>query len=107
MTRPAAAGKRILVATGEPAMAMREVAATLRDSLGDDARKVPTRRIPDVVVRLAGRFDAEARGAAADLGFVKQVDNTRLREILGVEPRPSRDAVVAAGASIVERGLAT
>ena len=53
MTSPAAAGERFL-ATGE-LMSMREIAAVLRDGLGERAAHAPTREVPDAVVRFAAR----------------------------------------------------
>ncbi|MDH6180093.1 nucleoside-diphosphate-sugar epimerase [Microbacteriaceae bacterium SG_E_30_P1] len=105
MTSPAAAGQRFLVGTGEPAIAMKEVGAILRAELGAAASKTPTRTIPNVVVRLAARFNDEFKPVAADLGYVKRVSNEKLRTVLGVTPRPAREAIVAAGRSMVERGL--
>jgi nucleoside-diphosphate-sugar epimerase len=104
-TAPEAAGRRVLVATGEPAVPMRRMAQLLRQRLGDRAAKVPTRNVPDLVVRAAGLFNPELRGAAADLGFVKQVSDERLRRILGVAPRPSEEAIVAAAESLLAKSL--
>jgi nucleoside-diphosphate-sugar epimerase len=101
------AGQRVLVATGEPAMAMRQIGALLREQFGAAAKKVPTRGVPNVVVRLAARLRPELRPVAADLGFVKRVDNTVLRTRLGLTPRPSRDAVIDAARSMLERHLVT
>jgi nucleoside-diphosphate-sugar epimerase len=100
-----AAGQRFLVSTSEPATPMRTIAATLREHLGDAAAKVPTRRLPDLVVRVGALFSAELRTVAAELGYVKQVSNERARTVLGVKPRPSAEAIVAAGESIVAKRL--
>lgn len=105
ITAPDAAGKRILVANGEPAVAMKEIGAVIREHFGSAASKVPTRSIPDFVVRLAALFSAEYRPVAADLGFVKRVSDKRVREILGVHPRPSKDAVLAAAESMIGTSL--
>lgn len=40
-----------------------------------------------------------------DLGYAKQTSNAKAREVLGWEPRPSVEAVVAAGRSLVDAGL--
>jgi nucleoside-diphosphate-sugar epimerase len=103
VTSAAAAGQRILVSTGEPAVAMSEIARILSDALGPAAGSVPTRTVPDVVIRLAARFRRELGPVANDLNFVKQVSNERLRTVLGITPRPSREAIVAAGRSIAAR----
>lgn len=105
MTAPGAAGQRFLVGTGEPAIAMKEIGAVLRADLGEKAAKVPTRSIPDVVVRVTALFRAEFRPVAADLGYVKRVSTAKTRETLGITPRPAREAIIAAGRSMVDRGL--
>ncbi|MDH2442828.1 NAD-dependent epimerase/dehydratase family protein [Amnibacterium sp. CER49] len=101
----AVAGQRVLVSSGEPAVAMRDIALVLKAGLGRAAARVPTRRMPDVVVRASARFRPELRSVAADLGFVKEVDITRMRTALGIEPRPAREAILAAGRSLVANGL--
>lgn len=53
MTAPGAAGQRILIASGEPAIAMKDIGATLKGDLGAKASKVPNRTIPNLVVRVA------------------------------------------------------
>jgi nucleoside-diphosphate-sugar epimerase len=104
MTAAGAAGQRFLLAGG-PSVAMRQIGAMLKAHLGDAAGRVPTRRIPDAVVRLAAVFSAEFRPVAADLNFVKQVSSEKARRVLGWEPRAAQDAVVAAGASMIARSL--
>ncbi|WP_410813509.1 SDR family oxidoreductase [Micromonospora sp. 067-2] len=106
MTRPEAAGERFLVGTGEPAVAMKEIGAILKRDLGAQASKVPTRSIPNIVVRAAALFNDEFKSVAADLGYVKRVSNDKTRTLLGIAPRPAREAIVAAGRSIVDHGLA-
>ncbi len=105
MTAPEAAGQRILVCTGEPAVALKRVGAVLRANFGADAAKVPTRSLPNLVVRAASRVRPELRSAAADLGFVKQVSDVRMRKVLGLHPRPSEEAVIAAARSLIDKGL--
>lgn len=106
MTAPGAAGQRFLVGTGEPAIAMKEIGATLKRDLGARASKVPTRGIPDLIVKATALFSDEFKPVAADLGYVKRVSNDKTRNILGVTPRPAHEAIIAAGRSITERGLA-
>lgn len=102
---PEAAGQRILLASGEPAIAMSAIAATLGDHLGEAAAKVPTRRLADFVVRVGALVNAELRTSAAELGLVKHVSIDKARRILGFAPRPSEEAIAAAGRSLVAAGL--
>src|SRR5580704_8032276 len=55
MTAPQAAGQRY-IASG-PFVSMSEIAKVLKARLGGKAKKVPTRKLPDWVVRFVGHFD--------------------------------------------------
>ena len=105
MTAPGAAGERFLVGTGEPAIAMREIGATLKRDLGGRASKVPTRSIPDFIVKAIALFSDEYKSVAADLGYIKRVSNEKARDLLGITPGPAREAIIAAGRSMIDRGL--
>ncbi|WP_407940059.1 NAD-dependent epimerase/dehydratase family protein [Nakamurella leprariae] len=106
MTAPGAAGQRFLIGTGEPAIAMKEIGAILRSDLGTKASKVPTRSIPDFIVKATALFRDEYKSVAADLGYTKRVSNDKARTILDLTPRPAREAITAAGRSMIDRGLA-
>lgn len=105
MTAPGTAGQRFLLTTGEPAIAMSRIAEILREELGDAASRAPRRRIPSLVVRAIALVNPDYRSVAADLGYVKRVSGRRAHDVLGIDPRPAREAIVAAGRSMVERGM--
>ncbi|KQO60053.1 NAD-dependent epimerase/dehydratase family protein [Curtobacterium sp. Leaf261] len=105
VTVPEARGQRFIVGTGEPAVRLARIGAVLRAHLGGAASRVSTRRVPSVLIRIRALWDPAAKGVAADLGYVKRVSNERLRTVLGVEPRPAEEAIVAAGESMVAAGL--
>lgn len=105
ITAPAAAGQRFLVTSGEAAVAMKQIGTTLKTHLGPAAVKVPTRTIPNVVVRLAALFSAEFRPVVADLGFVKQVSNEKARRLLDLQPRTSGEAIMATAESLIAKSL--
>ncbi|MCO8271251.1 NAD-dependent epimerase/dehydratase family protein [Actinoplanes sp. TRM 88003] len=93
MTADGAAGERFLVADG-PALPMARIGAILREHLGDLAGKVPTRELAEAPPALR-----------ADWGYARQVSSEKARRVLGWEPRPGAEAVVAAGRSLIEQGL--
>jgi len=82
-----------------------EIARALRERLGDAARKVPTRVLPDWAVRLAGLFDPAARLAVPELGKDIKVDTTLTRRTLGFEFIPAPEAAVAMAKSLIELKL--
>ena len=82
-----------------------EIARAIRQALGDDAKKVPTRELPDFLVKLIGLFDGNARSIVSDLGKVRDVDNSRTRAALNMTFRPAEEAAVATARSLVDLGL--
>ena len=100
MTDPAAAGERFLAVAGE-FMTVAEIAAVLRERMGDDAKKVPTRMLPDWLVRLVARFDSSVKQIVPELGKVKQASNEKAKRVLGWAPRSNEDAIVASAESLI------
>ncbi|BDG10769.1 SDR family oxidoreductase [Anaeromyxobacter paludicola] len=105
MKAAGAAGERFLLSNG-PAIAMKEIGATIRAELGEAAKRVPTRAIPDLVVRLGALFSARFRAIAPDLGYAKRTSNEKARRVLGWTARDPHEAVVAAAESIVAQRAA-
>ncbi|MDR6954782.1 nucleoside-diphosphate-sugar epimerase [Ancylobacter sp. 3268] len=100
MTNPHAAGERFLLSNGR-ALSLKEIGAIIRAALGDAAKRVPMRALPDFVVRIAARFNAEMRPFVPDLGYAKKTSNDKARRVLGWTPREPREAIVAAAISMV------
>ena len=104
METPGAAGERFLISSG-PVMSLFQIGATLRAGLGERAKSVPAREIPNDDVRKAAETSPQMRGVVPDLDYQKQASNAKARRVLGWNPRDSRDAIVAAGESMVRKGL--
>jgi dihydroflavonol-4-reductase len=84
---------------------MLDMARAIKTSLGAVARKVPTRPMPDWVLRLVAIFDPIARQAVPDLGRWYGVDNTQTRRALGMEFIPASKAATDMADSLVKLGL--
>ena len=105
MTDAAAAGERFLATAGD-FMTMQAIAQALKDGLGANAERVSTRVLPDWLVRLAARFSATARQAATpELGRSKTATSAKAQAMLGWQPRPAKEALVATGESLIRLGL--
>jgi nucleoside-diphosphate-sugar epimerase len=104
MTHPAAAGQRFLAVAGD-FISMRDMGLMLRRRMGAAASKVPTRQMPDWLVRLAAKFNPTARAALPELGKYKTATNEKARRVLGWSPRSAEDALVASAESLVQLGL--
>ncbi|MBX9944730.1 MAG: NAD-dependent epimerase/dehydratase family protein [Reyranella sp.] len=102
MTAPEAAGQRF-IAAGDFAW-MEEVAALLKANLGDAARKVPTRRVPDLVLKLVALFDKSVAGVAPRLGERRTFVSAKAQRVLGWRPRPLEETVLECARSLVAAG---
>lgn len=102
MKASGAAGERFLLSNG-PAIAMKEIGAAIRAKLGEAATRVPTRSIPDLVVRLGALFSVRFRAIAPDLGYAKKTSNEKARRVLGWTPRDPHEAIVAAAESMITK----
>jgi nucleoside-diphosphate-sugar epimerase len=101
MTAADAAGQR-LIAAGE-FLWLADVATILREQLGADARKVPRRRVPDVVVRVMARLDPELRSVVGDLGQRTTYSLENARRRVGWSPRPIQETIVDCARSLLRQ----
>ena len=101
---PGMAGERF-IASGR-FMKLREIAEVLRAHLGDEASRVPTREVPDWLVRVAARFNRLAAAVVGELGSVRNMDATHALEVLGWQTRPVEQSIVDAARGLIELGLA-
>ena len=99
MTDPAAGGQRFIAT--ESFMWMSEVAAVLRERLGEDAAKVPTRGVPNLVVRAMAIFDSGIRSIVGQLGKKNELSSERARTRLGWSPRPLGDTIADCARSLL------
>jgi dihydroflavonol-4-reductase len=102
MTSPAAAGERFL-ATGA-FIWMGDIAKVLRANLGDAARNVPTRTLPNFVVRLLARFRPELRSIMPGLGRKNRHTTAKAERVLGWQRRPVDDTIVDCARSLIDHG---
>lgn len=103
MTAPAAGGERFLAV--DRFLWMKDVARILRERLGAEARKVPTRVAPDLMIRAMGLFDPSVRSIVSDLGESTTYTAQKAKTTLGWEPRPIEDSIADTAQSLLERGL--
>lgn len=104
MTDPAAKGERYLATTGD-FMSILEIAGVLRARMGDAARRVPTKELPNWLVRLASLRDPAVRSILPELGKKRNATNEKARRLLGWAPRSREDALVATAESLLRLGL--
>jgi nucleoside-diphosphate-sugar epimerase len=104
MTNPAAKGERFIAVSGQ-VMSMLDIAKVLRARLGDAARRVPTRQLPNWLVRFVALFDARMRPLLPLLGSTRNATSAKAERVLGWTPRPREEAIVASAESLVKFGI--
>ncbi len=104
MTHPAAKGERFIGVSGD-FMSVFEIAQVLRTRLGAGARRVPTRQLPNWLVRAAALADPSIRQVVTELGKAKNATSEKARRVLGWAPRSAEEAIVASGESLNRLGL--
>jgi dihydroflavonol-4-reductase len=102
MTDPKAAGERFIAAANFAWMA--DIAALLRQRLGPAATKVPTRKVPDFVIRLAGLFDKDLGSVTPGLGHKHDFSHEKAERILGWKPRPLEQTILDCANSLIATG---
>ncbi len=103
LTAPDMAGERFICSG--PFMTMSDIAKVLREGLGKQARKVPTRRLPNWAVRIAALFDPMVRQVLGELGNRRESPPVHAREKLGWIPRPADESILDTARSMIALGI--
>ena len=103
LTAPDMAGERFICSG--PFMTMSDIAKVLREGLGKQTRKVPTRRLPNWAVRIAALFDPMVRQVLGELGNRRESPPIHAREKLGWIPRPADESILDTARSMIALGI--
>jgi nucleoside-diphosphate-sugar epimerase len=104
MTHPAAKGERFLAVAGD-FMLIHDIAKVLKNRMGEAGKKVPTRQLPDWLVRIAALADPTVKQILPELGKLKNGTNAKAKRLLGWAPRSSEEAIIASAESLLDLGL--
>jgi dihydroflavonol-4-reductase len=100
---PGMAGERF-IASG-PFLKMIAIARILRSRLGEEARRVPVRTVPDFLVRIGALFDPLVKAVVGELGSERNMDASHAKEVLGWVPRPPEESIVDTARSLIDLGI--
>jgi nucleoside-diphosphate-sugar epimerase len=104
MTDSAAKGERFLAVAGD-FLSMLDIAKILKARMGAAAKRVPTRQLPNWLVRVAALRDPAIKLILPELGKARNATNEKARRLLGWAPRSNEEAIVATAESLVRLGL--
>lgn len=101
MRRPEAAGERIIICS--ESLWFKDIGAILQKGYPD--RKLPKGELPTWFVRLMSRFKPELKLIAPNLGRLRNYDNRKAKQLLGMQFRPAKEAILASAKSVEKMGL--
>lgn len=100
MTNPKAAGERFIATVAT--MTMPEMGQMLKDGLGPEGTKVPTKPLPDFLVRLLAMVNPQVRQLSGELGSYRDATGEKARTVLGWQPRSAEEALISGARSALE-----
>ena len=99
LTHEAAGGQRFIAV--DEWLWLPEVAAVLRDRLGDAAPKVPKRTAPNILIRAMALFDGGIRSVVGELGKRSWFSSEKARSTLGWKTLPVNDSIEETARSLL------
>jgi dihydroflavonol-4-reductase len=103
MTAPEASGQRLICSI--ESHDFRELALILADHLAPQGFKIPTGRLPNFVVPVIAIWDKQARLILPDVGQPLEIDNSKIKRVLGLAPRDLREMTVSMADSMIRYGV--
>lgn len=103
MTAPDMNGERF-IAQGR-FLWMRDIADVLKARLGDKAKKVPGRALPDWLLRLAARLDPTVRMVIPELGKERRASAAHALDRLGWRTRAEEETITDCARSLIAAGI--
>ena len=104
MTDPNAKGERFF-AVPDDYIDVPGVAEVLRRRLGEKAKRVPTRVAPIWFMRIVSWFDPMVADMVPEMGKRKEESNAKAKRVLGWQPKPVEEALLATAESLESFGL--
>jgi nucleoside-diphosphate-sugar epimerase len=103
MTVPDAAGKRFICDAAE--VPYPELAEILHNNFSQRGYHIPTRVLPDILIRLIALFNPKVKAVAGQLNWNFRLSTERVRSVFGWEPRPYQQTIIEMAESLIEHGL--
>ncbi len=103
LTAPNMHGERFL-GSGE-FLWMADIAEILKFRLGARAKKVPTRGLPDFLLKVAALFDPTVKMVIPELGRTRRCDAGHAKAVLGWQTRAAAESIVDCATSLLDARL--
>jgi dihydroflavonol-4-reductase len=103
MEIPAAAGERFLATEGF--LWFTEAADELRKAFPAYTKKIPSRKVPDIMLKIMAVFQPIYKQTVTELGRTRKASNAKAMKLLGVKFRTARESLVASAQSLIDLGV--
>lgn len=103
LTAPNMSGERFIAAG--PFLWMGDVAAVLKQGLGERARKVPTRKLPNFVLRIVALFDPLVRQVVGELDNVRDTSARHALDVFGWQTRDPAQSILDTARDMIRLGV--
>lgn len=105
LTAPNMAGERFIAAG--PFLWLGDVAAILKSGLGQQARKVPTRTLPNVLVKLFALLDPVVKQVVGELDNVRDTSAQHALDVFGWKTRDPAESIIDTARDMIRLGIVT
>lgn len=102
MEVPAAAGERFLATEGF--LWFTEAADVLRKAFPAYAKKIPSRKVPDIMLKIMAVFQPIYKQTVTELGRTRKASNAKAMRVLGVKFRTAQEALTSSAQSLIDVG---
>jgi dihydroflavonol-4-reductase len=100
MEMPEAAGERFLATEGF--MWFSEAADVLRKEFPAYDKKIPTRNVPDWLLKVMAIFQPIYKQTVTELGRTRSASNAKATRVLGVKFRTAKEALISSAQSLID-----
>lgn len=104
MTVPEAANNRHIIASTQDSNSMKDFALILDAEFGPKGYSIPTTVAPDIFIKAFGLFDKSVQLVTPWLGKKYRFDNSRMKNILNIQPTPLKNTMIDMANSLIQKG---
>lgn len=79
-----------------------EIAEMLRSAFPEHNSKIPTRKAPDLLLKIMALFNPQTAQIVPELGRYRETDNSKIKQVLDITTISSAEALTATGQSLID-----
>ena len=102
MLSPEAKGERFIAINDQGSVSFLDIAKIIKAKRPQNAKKVPTRELPNLLVHALAIFSSGARSMIPQLGSIKESTNKKATTVLGWKTRSLEDTIIDTVDSLIK-----